>query len=70
MLISGKAQDFGKDSSKLSDSVTDHFAKMFSMAVSENKDEPNNLKASFQASLREFTNRMVSVSHRPIKLPT
>ena len=29
-LISGKAQDFGKDSSKLSDSVIDYFAKMFS----------------------------------------
>ena len=38
MLISGKAQDFGKDSSKLSYSVIDYFAKMFSMAVSENKD--------------------------------
>ena len=49
MLISGKAQDFGKDSSKLSDSVIDYFAKMFSMAVSENKDKPNKLKASFQA---------------------
>ena len=44
MLISGKARDFGKDSSKLSDSVIDYFAKLFSMAVSENK-----LKASFQA---------------------
>ena len=49
MLISGKAQDFGKDSSKLSISVIDYFAKMFSMAVSENKDELNKLKASFQA---------------------
>ena len=49
MLISGKAQDFGKDSSKLSESVIDYFAKMFSTAVSENKDEPNKLKASFQA---------------------
>ena len=49
MLISGKAQDFGKDSSKLSDSVIDYFAKMFSMAVSENKDQPNKLKASFEA---------------------
>ena len=49
MLISGKAQDFGKDSSKLYDSVIDYFAKTFSMAVSENKDEPNKLKASFQA---------------------
>ena len=49
MLISGKAQDFGKDSSKLSASVTDYFAEMFSMAVCENKDEPNKLKASFQA---------------------
>ena len=49
MLISGKAQDFEKDSSKLSDSVIDYFAKMFSMAVAENKDKPNKLKASFQA---------------------
>ena len=49
MLISGKAQDFGKDSSKLSDSVIDYFVSMFSMAVSENKDEPNKMKASFQA---------------------
>ena len=49
MSISGKAQDLGKDSLKLSDSVVDYFAKMFSMAVSENKDEPNKLKASFQA---------------------
>ena len=48
MLISGKAQNFGKDSSKLSDSVIDYFAKMFSMAVPEDKDEPNKLKASFQ----------------------
>ena len=49
MLTSGKAQDFGKDSSKLSDSVTDYFAKMFSIAVSEKKDKPNKLKASSQA---------------------
>ena len=49
MLISGKAKDFGKDSSKLSDSVIDYFAKMFFMAVSENKNKPNKLKASFQA---------------------
>ena len=50
MLISGKAQDFVKHSSKLSDSVIDYFAKMFSMAVSENKDKPNKLKASFISS--------------------
>ena len=49
MLIYGKAQDFGKDSSKLSDSVTDYFAKVFSMAAPENKDKPNKSKASFQA---------------------
>ena len=49
MLISGKAQDFGEDSSKLSDSIIDYFAKMFSVAVSENKDESSKLKASFQA---------------------
>ena len=49
MLISGKAQDFGKDSSTLSDSVIDYFGKLFSMAVSENNDEPNKLKDSFQA---------------------
>ena len=41
ILISGKAQDFGKDSSKLSDSVIDYFAKMFPMAVSEKKEKPN-----------------------------
>ena len=44
-----KSSRFWKDSSKLSDSVIDCFAKMFSVAVSENKDEPNKLKASFQA---------------------
>ena len=49
MLTSGKVQVVGKDSSKLSDSVIDYFAKMFPMVVSENKDEPNKLKASFQA---------------------
>ena len=47
MLISAKAQDFGKDSSKFSNSVIDYFAKMLSMAVSENKDGLNKLKASF-----------------------
>ena len=42
MLISGEAQDFRKDSSKLSDSVIDYFAKMFSMAVLRTKMNQKN----------------------------
>ena len=45
MLISGKAQEFEKDSSKISDSVIDYFAKMFSMATKINQ---TNRKDSFK----------------------